>query len=800
MRQINSLKHRLDRLREVVEEKYPGNSHLVPSSDEISTIKLNGANIITDTCSSAQKVRRIVCAKVDGLHSFDCMQHIRNVWIGNMEKALTSELNNILRNSLDEIDPKLRVTSSISAIIRAVDKEFSLSANYPKGHGALFAQWMRDYHPGELLLHVERAAGSRQDLCTEGCLPIARNYEYWLEFLDWMLKKTGKDDKASILQRNLFVALGSVEMIALARLLSIIHISVCMPFRWLAGKTHELAEYKWGPMSMARVIDTVREKTAAISKKPELILDEKFMMDIFKTYRNELPPFKTYWEEIFTKKRMAVVARKSGAKVVQFAQIKKDLFKPTRKTDKQARKRMIELASVATDAIVKEIDDESKATYKYTKASKSKFSWAHCPAKTKQDFLSCKATNDEAESTLGGATYQVQRYGRINLASAGAISDARRNAFLYRPVSKKDKQAKGIFHGLHLILRDCIVQVAMQDAPKTRAANNEALELQQLAKQAREELKKEKNMEKATEQFIEALYYYRMYYSEACWKGSVTRVTQGLKKLTSETAKYHALKENIMIRVKGFGWDWAMHAWSKNGKKYTTKVLSDWLKFIITEEKKVSVSTTIPTGPPTSVPKRKEGAILGTQCNFVQTLDRKYFANENDFKKRANQLRLEREARGEGSMYALLQPFDRPDIKELLHRRIDVLSFMKVVVDEETKSVGRWCQGEVVRVYENRSKPTVRVLWDPMPDVGGYEDAKEADQWLLPSKWRKDKDGAWRMDVELDIESNSVRSDTNTEKRIEAESEGECDESESESECDESESEIETSDSEREND
>ena len=76
------------------------------------------------------------------------------------------------------------------------------------------------------------------------------NYPYYLEFLDWMLKKTGKNNKASILQRNLFIALGSVEMIAVSRLLSIIHISVCMPFRWLAGKTHELRAYSWGPMSM----------------------------------------------------------------------------------------------------------------------------------------------------------------------------------------------------------------------------------------------------------------------------------------------------------------------------------------------------------------------------------------------------------------------------------------------------------------------------------------------------------------------------------------------------------------------
>ena len=163
------------------------------------------------------------------------MHNLRNVCIGSTEKALTSELNNILRVSLEDIDTMIRVSSSISAVIRAVDKEFILSAKYPKVHGDLFGEWMIQRYPGALLLHVERAAGSRQYLCTEGCLPIIMNYPYYLEFLDWMLKKTGKNDKASLLQRNLLVVLGSVEMIALARLLYIIHISVCMPFRWLLG-------------------------------------------------------------------------------------------------------------------------------------------------------------------------------------------------------------------------------------------------------------------------------------------------------------------------------------------------------------------------------------------------------------------------------------------------------------------------------------------------------------------------------------------------------------------------------------
>ena len=42
---------------------------------------------------------------------------------------------------------------------------------------------------------------------------------------------------------------------------------------------------------MAWVIDTLREKMNAISEKPELILNEKFMIDIFKEDREELPPF-----------------------------------------------------------------------------------------------------------------------------------------------------------------------------------------------------------------------------------------------------------------------------------------------------------------------------------------------------------------------------------------------------------------------------------------------------------------------------------------------------------------------------
>ena len=240
-----------------------------------------------------------------------------------------------------------------------------MSSDYPKGHGELFIEWMREKHPGALLLHVERASGSRQDLCTEGSMAILMNYPYYVEFLDRSLRKRNKNDKASILQLNLFVALTSSEMIALVRLLSILHVSVCMPVCWLAGKTHELKEHnQWGPMSMGRVLDTLEASMIEIAANPDKILDENFMMNIFKEYIEELPPFKEYWERTFQKKQMAVIARKSSTKVVHFARLRKHLFSPKRSTVVKTKDRVLELAKTAADAILVELHDEKKATNK----------------------------------------------------------------------------------------------------------------------------------------------------------------------------------------------------------------------------------------------------------------------------------------------------------------------------------------------------------------------------------------------------------------------------------------------------
>jgi hypothetical protein len=74
-----------------------------------------------------------------------------------------------------------------------------------------------------------------------------------------------------------------------------------------------------------------------------------------------------------------------------------------------------------------------------------------------------------------------------------------------------------------------------------------------------------------------------------------------------------------------------------------------------------------------NVPKRMDLPVLGTEIDDIADLDKKYLANEEKFRLNADRIRRAREARGEGSMYSLLQPFSRPNVNELLGQRIDVL-------------------------------------------------------------------------------------------------------------------------------
>ena len=100
--------HRLQRLIEVVNTKFPDQVHLIPTPDSIRIYKLgDGGVVMTETCNGAQKLRGILVHRIDGAQDLDCKNHLCNVWIGGMEKSLSKYLNQMLCSSLDEIDSTL---------------------------------------------------------------------------------------------------------------------------------------------------------------------------------------------------------------------------------------------------------------------------------------------------------------------------------------------------------------------------------------------------------------------------------------------------------------------------------------------------------------------------------------------------------------------------------------------------------------------------------------------------------------------------------------------------------------------
>jgi hypothetical protein len=80
--------------------------------------------------------------------------------------------------------------------------------------------------------------------------------------------------------------------------------------------------------------------------------------------------------------------------------------------------------------------------------------------------------------------------------------------------------------------------------------------------------------------------------------------------------------------------------------------------------------------------------------------------NEEQFRKEAKELQKQREVRGKGSIFSVMQPLYCPELDELINKRIDVLYSLLLGSGEK---VLRWCQGKVIKVMMEKAEPTVVV-------------------------------------------------------------------------------------------
>ncbi len=187
------------------------------------------------------------------------------------------------------------------------------------------------------------------------------------------------------------------------------------------------------------------------------------------------------------------------------------------------------------------------------------------------------------------------------------------------------------------------------------------------------------------------------------------------------------------------------------------------LKIIIWEEKKLMP----PTDPALEMPKRAELPILGTAKQQLLESNDTAKIDEKEFRERAAELQKQREAKSEDGMFSVMQPFYCPELHELIDRRIDVIYPFQFGSGEKAL---QWCQVKLIKILTEKTKPTVVVRWDPMPNVEEKENTIEETQQELPQrKWNTDVEGAWRMDINFGFieDSSNEKSETNIDVKVE---------------------------------
>ena len=364
------------------------------------------------------------------------------------------------------------------------------------------------------------------------------------------------------------------------------------------------------------------------------------------------------------------------------------------------------------------------------------FSWGQTTDEEHQACIGKMATNDPAESPFAALTRQLQGFGRLLGIHASAVGHARFNKDFSRDL--RNPQNDGAFHRLSPEMHDSLLEFALSIAPEVRQAERVALDRQREAKQRKQKLLRDKKIVVAQMEYANALTYTDMYHSDVCWK-TAGDARRAFSKLTSKTAKLDAVKEQIRIRVLGFGWDDLHHAWSKGGVDYSPEVLRDHLINKIIPEQSPR-KRGVPNAPAVNLPSRGNKNQLGTKTLDVDDLKKRREGEKQSIRIGGEAMRDEMMEQGVVDPYEKSQG-PRPDVDEnFIGAKIEQLW---EYTEKDGTVVPQWCQGTVVAVKKNSR---VHIKWDKSCLREG--DPEITQEKFLKTKWNKQVNEAWRMNLE----------------------------------------------------
>lgn len=545
------------------------------------------------------------------------------------------------------------------------------------------------------------------------------------------------------------------QHVALLRVLSILHIAICVPTRWLAGKTHELKEYNFGYYDMGKALDLMETAFESILNDGSLIYNEEFMMDsIFSEITESVDPFREYLQYMWVEKSGYTVAGPRDEKVLPADELRAALFYPSRADIMQTDDLSSELGVISAMAFLKEFRDTTKATHNYLSSIDGKFSLKSISDDTRKAGLGKEASNSTSESDFASAKQAVKDYGTLRLDSAAAAGQTRTNDDFGRchdlliNISKKEGMdaKRGTLFDLPDELIRSLFYAARKGAPRLRKRHDNALKILNQAKLDKLKTAQLENAEKEVEENIVAMNYYEIGVSERRWKSS-REATTIYNQLGSETSRLKAVKEQIMIRRIGFGWEECAHQWScKEGdvrRNYSSRELLNFLKdTVLPIERRRGIPSEPATNYAMSVSiNYKLGTISDLQFvdESINTKSSEDLAND------AIEERERREQENETDRQSRLQPNIMPKVDaSLVGFSIEVC--FEYVSDDDDSTYLAWCDGVVDSITSEKNR-MVMIKWNEKKLVDG--DQKIGRQKLGIRAWnpKTPKSGAWRKFV-----------------------------------------------------
>ena len=618
----------------------------------------------------------------------------------------------------------------------------------------MFDWWSQIFHKGDYLYPLARCCGgNRQDGATESAGPILGNIPKYLEFIAWRYACGGGE---GILEQNLFIIYRSVEYIALLRVLAILHMTIMLPLRWLAGNCENLAEYKFGVADMPWCVDLMDKAFAKIQRNGKKIMDDDFMFGIFDPIVKKVTPFGEYLEYMFEHKKSSPIGSfKNEEKVTPWDLLRCDLMFPTRSDIVQSNLMTSEIGVHAAFVFREEFRDDSKATAKYLSAIRGAKSMKKVSAKERRAGLSMAASNSVSESLHGASTDLLQVFGTISIPNAAAIGQSRTNNDHGRAhkkmvtgrqpktaiESRKGAYSEGMATLLCPKLRQSLTVASKEKAAEHKKEQERWMKFQFETRQRKEQMKVEDVAEKDGEGNVVALYFHEQANSPRLWKTVVDARREWAR---VRSCRMDVVKDQILILLFGLGIEEAHHPWSKDGHTYSADELFEHLATVaIPRYVELKRAGKLPTEAPMTLPRAPNTVTLGTMSELGNNLYEQTEADRARLRMEAQEERDRRERRGEGDIYSEMQMVNAPEIDRMLVKKKFRIEMRFSSPGDGGSEEFDWYSGTVIRLV-NKTKRTVEIKWDNL--CLHHDDASTTTNVLLISRWNQKipEAGTWR--------------------------------------------------------